>query len=101
MSNDLVLGALSGGTAAFVWSAISWMALPWHHATFRSFSDEDALVRAIEAHAPSSGMYGIPGPPRAPKNASREEREAVETAAWQRMQSGPIVTAVVVRRGFG
>jgi hypothetical protein len=96
----LLLGAGVGGVAAWTWGAVSWMALPWHHATFRRFEDEDALVRAIEATAPATGVYGYPAPPRAAKGASREAVAAAEDRVREQMRRGPLVLAVVQRSGF-
>lgn len=87
MARMLVLGTLVGGTVAWVWGAISWMALPWQRATFLAFRDQDAVARAIAENAPRSGMYGIP----------------VETDAdaESRLATGPLVLAAVRREGFG
>ncbi|HEY7475307.1 MAG TPA: hypothetical protein VH679_09880 [Vicinamibacterales bacterium] len=101
MTWTLIGGAVAGGVIAWVWGAISWMALPWHHATFLAFSDESEIERAILASAPVSGVYGLPAPPRTPRGADRAAREAADRAAQQRMIAGPIVTAVVQRHGFG
>lgn len=87
MIGMLLLGALAGGVAAFVWGAISWMALPWHRATFASFRDQEAVARVIAENAPRSGLYGIPAESDADADA--------------RMKSGPLVLAVVQLRGFG
>ncbi len=98
MLQTLLIGALAGGATAFVWGAISWMLLPWHHATFLAFTDEDAVIRTIVEQAPRSGVYGIPAPPR---GATREQRAKADEIASKRMQSGPLVMAVINRGGFG
>ncbi|MCI0651549.1 MAG: hypothetical protein L0Z55_06685 [Planctomycetes bacterium] len=101
MLANIVLAALFGGLAFFVWSAISWMALPWHRGQYMEFADEDAVAAAIVANAPTSGLYGLPETPKAPPGATAEQAKAAEEALWAKMQSGPIVTAVVTRGGFG
>lgn len=50
-------GAVAGGLIAFAWSAISWMALPFHNKTISTHSDPAALVNIMEAGAPKSGVY--------------------------------------------
>lgn len=97
----LLWGALAGGGVAWIWGAISWMALSWHHATFLSFSDEEQMACAVAAACPRSGVYGLPAPPRYAPGMDKAAREAVDLAAQKRMTLGPIVTAVVQRDGFG
>ncbi|MBI3549196.1 MAG: hypothetical protein HY078_09170 [Elusimicrobia bacterium] len=50
-------GAVAGGLIAFVWSSISWMALPFHEKTLSEFKDPVATVQMLSANAPSSGAY--------------------------------------------
>ena len=97
----ILWGALAGGSVAWVWGAISWMALPWHHATFRSFTDEADIERTLLACCPSSGVYGLPAPPKSTPGMDKAARDAADRAAQARMVKGPIVTAIVQREGFG
>jgi hypothetical protein len=98
MLTSILLAAAVGGVVVFVWGAISWMALPWHHATYSPFTDEEAVVRALEANAPVTGVYGIPqGECR---GLTPEEKAAKRAAMMERMKRGPLVLAVVVRRGM-
>jgi hypothetical protein len=97
----IVIGALVGGAVAWIWGAISWAVLPWHHATFLRFSAEEEFASAIAAHCPRSGVYGLPAPPRREPGMSEQMRNAADRAAAARMQAGPIVTAIVQRDGFG
>jgi hypothetical protein len=97
----LLLAALAGGVAFFVWGAISWMALPWHRATYSGFANEDDVVKAIEANAPTSGIYTLPKPECGKGAATPEARKAAQQAAWDKMKKGPLVQAVVQRRGTG
>jgi hypothetical protein len=97
----LLWGALAGGTVTWIWGAISCMVLPWHHKTFRSFSREAEIERAIADNCPSSGVYGLPAPPRHARGTDKAARDEMDRAAQRRMQIGPIVTAIVQRDGFG
>jgi hypothetical protein len=100
MLTDLCVGAIVGGTVLWLWGAVSWMALPWHHATFLAFANEDEVVRLILTACPRSGVYGLPAP-RASTDMDKAERETADRAAHARMVAGPIVTAIVQRNGFG
>ena len=101
MLMTIIWGALVGGAIAWVWGAISWMALPWHHATFRAFSNEDELERVVRTSCPESGVYGLPAPPKSSPGMDKAARATADRAAQARMMSGPIVTAIVQRGGFG
>ena len=99
MWTSILIAALAGGAAAFVWGAISWMALPWHHATYAPFTDEAAVARVLEAHAPVTGVYGMPAGGDC-RGLSPEQKAAKRAAMMERMKTGPLVLAVVVRRGM-
>jgi hypothetical protein len=100
MVTTLAMGALAGGAVLWVWGALSWGVLPWHHATFRRFSNEEDLARAILVHCPRSGVYGLPAAAHEP-GITREQRDARDRAAAERMRAGPVITAIVQRGGFG
>ena len=57
------LGVLLSTVVFFVWSAISWMALPWQRGLFKQFQDEDAMAQLLDTQAPGSGIYGLPAEP--------------------------------------
>jgi hypothetical protein len=82
----------------FVWGFVSWVVLPWHNATLNAFTDENAMVAAIAANAPTRGMYMIPGGHAAP-GLTEEEKRAVEGANMKRMEEGPFVFAAVSPHG--
>ena len=44
MWGSIFKGAIVGAIIAFLWSAISWIALPWHKMTLERFHDEQAVV---------------------------------------------------------
>lgn len=97
---DFALGVTLAAAAFFVWSAISWMALPWQRGVFREFANEERIVQVLAEEAPASAIYGLPGEPRYPPGAGKAERDAIDQAAWTRLQRGPLVFAVVARDGF-
>ncbi len=53
-------GAVLGGLTVFVWSALSWMVLPWHTKGFHAFDHDVDVVRMLDFGAPSSGLYLYP-----------------------------------------
>ena len=56
---------------------------------------------AFDAQAPQSGIYGYPSKPQYPAGATKAEREAIDQAAFDKIQRGPLVFAVVSRKGYG
>ena len=68
MLKKLILGAVLGGAVAFGWGAVSWMVLPWHATTLKTFTDEAAVARVVRQNAPEPGMYLlVPKQQTAPK----------------------------------
>lgn len=65
MFKTCTIGGLAGGIILFIWSAVSWMVLPWHMMNFNSFKDETAVAQTITANAPQSGIYLMPIQPNA------------------------------------
>jgi hypothetical protein len=55
-----IKAGILGGIVLFIWSAISWMVLPWHEQTIHSFKSGQAVVHAIKANVEKSGIYFFP-----------------------------------------
>jgi hypothetical protein len=55
-----IKGGILAGIVLFIWSAITWMELPWHKTTMHSFKDEKAVSESIKVNAPLSGIYFLP-----------------------------------------
>ncbi len=53
-------GAIIGGVLVFVWTALSWMYLPWHKTTVRSFENSVEVASVIKKNAPFGGVYVYP-----------------------------------------
>ena len=77
MTKTIAVGAVLGGIVLFVWSAISWMALPWHNMTFASFADEEAVTAVLFENASGPGVYLLPNPHAEGRNPSEEEMAAM------------------------
>ena len=56
----VILAGILGAIVLFVWSAASWMVLPWHMKTIHTFNDEKSVVAIIQANATESGVYMLP-----------------------------------------
>lgn len=89
MTGKIIKGGLLGGAVVFVWSAISWMALPWHMQTFSTLSDEAAVLKAVKKAAPATGLYLVPNPHPAGAAGTPGEHAATETNAMDRIKEGP------------
>jgi hypothetical protein len=98
---QFLLGVLLSSAAFFIWSAISWMALPWQRGVFKAFTDEDDMTRVLAGQAPESGVYGLPAEPRYPADATKAQRDAIDWAVFDKIMCGPVVFAVVARGHFG
>lgn len=97
MTRSLVLGAVLGGVVVFVWSAVSWMLLPWHESSMRSFTDEAAVAQVIMDNAPSGGMFMIPGMPPGYASMSQAQKDSCAAAMAQMKAAGPYLYGVVWR----
>jgi hypothetical protein len=98
---NFLLGVVLATVVFFAWSAVSWMALPWQRAVFKPFADEDAMANVLASQAPESAIYGLPAEPVYPAGATQQQRAEIDQAAWDKLQRGPLVFAVVSRDGYG
>lgn len=89
MPKKIFLGAIPGGLVAFIGGWISWTMLPWHDATFRSFTDGDAVTVAIKANAPNTGVYLLPSMPPDSSTAIPEQQQVAQDAWAKRYAEGP------------
>jgi hypothetical protein len=98
MMKSLALGAVLGGVVAFIWSAASWMVMPWHNSTMNSFTNEDAVAQVLLENAPTSGMYWLPGLPPNYDTMPAEQKKAADAAMQEKMKTSPFLYGVVLRR---
>jgi len=89
MIKQLVLGSLLGAIVLFLAGAIAWMFIPWPGEPLRSFTNEDAMVAAIKANAPRSGVYILPNPER--KDLTSEQQQKI----MENSARGPFMFASV------
>ena len=90
MLKRLLLGTVLGGVVVYAWGSISWMALPWHQATFQAFTNEEVVSTVLQLAAPASGVYLLPK-----MGASASEQQL----AHERMKQGPVMLAAIRAHG--
>lgn len=74
MVKKIVISGIVGGVVLFLWSAISWMVLPYHMETIHSFKDSKVVAETVKDNAMvSSGMYFTPMMHKDGSNMSTEE----------------------------
>ena len=56
----LLIGTLAAALTLFVWQTISNVAIPWHSATIKAFTNNGAIVDAIRANTSGNGVYTAP-----------------------------------------
>lgn len=81
MTKSLAICSILGALVLFVWSALSWMVIPWHEKTMSGFTDDKAVSEAIRANIKGSGVYFSP-------------------ADEARVASGPLVYAAIRQEGM-
>ena len=58
--SQVIKAAILGGIVLFVWSMVSWMALPWHMKTMHAFKDECAVSCVLKDNVDYKGVYCLP-----------------------------------------
>ncbi len=52
-----VTAVLAGGLIAFIWSSISWMAIPWHQPTMSIFEEPGGGAGERDSATASPGRF--------------------------------------------
>ena len=95
MGKQLALGSILGAVILFVWSAIAWMLIPWPGQPLRKFTDEDAVLSAIKANAPRSGIYLLPNEPTRTPGMTDEQYKKLQQESMDKMSGSSMVFASV------
>jgi hypothetical protein len=95
MIKQLVLGTVLGAIVLFIWSALAWMIIPWPGEPFQTFTNEVAVMQAITANAPRSGIYMSPNEPKRTPGMTDAQYKAAGQAAMDQSARGPMVFAAV------
>lgn len=91
----VLLASLAGAAVAFVWTMISWMALPWHDLDFRSFADPTPVTESVMNQTTDSGIYLLPNAdPEAHNDPEKHEQWMADAA------KGPFALMVLRREGM-
>jgi hypothetical protein len=101
MGKQLLLGTVLGAIVLFIWSALSWMVIPWPGEPLRSFTNAEELAQAIKANTPRSGNYLLPNEVKRTPGMTEEQYQKAMQDANNRMMQGPIVFAAVRLEPFG
>jgi len=59
MIGKLIKGALIGGLIYFIWTIVSWVALPWHKLYLSKVPNEANVSIMLKSEIPQSGLYFI------------------------------------------
>ncbi len=100
-TSRIILAAVLGGVAMFVWGALDHEVLPLYNNALQKFTNEEAVTQAIVSGTPVSGTYFMPYIVNSPPGASEAEKKAAEQANEQRSQKGPQMFAFVRVGDFG
>ena len=88
MKKAVFMGALVGGIIAFVWSFISWMALPWYKNSLMNFKSYEQVASVIKENTCGQGIYLLPG------GCGEDDQ-----LSKQRYECGPIMFAAITPDG--
>lgn len=91
MGKALIKGTLLGAIILFIWTALSWMVLPWHCNTLKKYTDEKSVAAIIKTNTTESGIYVLPH--MCDSTMSKEEH-------MQASAKGPLVFSVIRRDGY-
>lgn len=60
MNKKILSAGILGGVIIFIWSAVSWMMLPYHMSSIHNFTNVNAVVDVVKQNAPKNGVYLMP-----------------------------------------
>jgi hypothetical protein len=99
MGKKLLAGVL-GGLAFFLWSFVAHMLLGLGETGIREIPNEQAVVSAMKANIPASGLYMMPGYGLPPDAMHSQKMKAMQSEAMQaKMKAGP--TGLLVYHATG
>lgn len=90
MGKSLVLGTILGAVVLFVWMMVSWMVLPWHCTSIKSFADESKVATVLMENTTEDGVYVLPC------MCCGTDTDSHMAA----MKKGPVVFTAIQRYGF-
>ncbi|MCA9405683.1 MAG: hypothetical protein KC684_04040 [Candidatus Omnitrophica bacterium] len=99
MKNKFTIAILAG-LVAFIWSWVSWMALPFHNQMLHKFKNSDAVAAALKMNAPENGIYLLPWCDNLDKKLSKEEQKAAYAEHDKKLKEGPYAYVLVRPNGM-
>ena len=89
MTTRIILAAILGAIAMFIWTSIAHMFLPLGHAGISEIPNEQTVTAAMQSSiGDQSGFYFFPGPGLGHKPTQAEEREAMKQVE-EKMKTNP------------
>ncbi len=90
----IVIAGVAGAIVLFIWSSISWMAIPWH--LMEKFPGEAGIRQTLKLTEAERGVYWIPTEDRSvDKSALTGAQSEAMTEAWKKAhREGPIAMVV-------
>lgn len=87
-----IISLIAGTLILFVWSALSWMVLPFHSNTLNSIPVKAINAELLKEHLTKDGVYHYPGFPEENTPQALKEME-------NRIETGPRITLMVFKSG--
>ena len=85
MNSKAIISIVTGTIILFVWSMISWMALPFHGNGFNTIPEDAMDMTQLKKVMPESGIYHYPGIPE-------DNSEATMKKIEDQLAEGPRIT---------
>ncbi len=85
----ILIAALAGGLALFIWSALSWTTLPLHKSSIHTIPNEDFVATVLKTGIPSKGVYLFPASPGMTGDLPADQAKAPAETFMKKMQTGP------------
>ena len=90
----ILLAALLGALAAYVWTTVAHMFLPIGMMGISVMPNEDVVLQSLSENIPTEGMYVFPG-----WDVEKEMTEAEENAWYEKHRNGPAGFMVYTPKG--
>ncbi len=95
----IIIAGLLAGLVVFIWSSISWMALPFHGKTLHTIPDEALNLEVMDEQMTVHGVYHYPG--MGDKEAMKADPEKAMAELTEKHARGPRVAFMVFLPGGG
>jgi len=100
MAKKIVLAAILGAIALFIWESIAHILLPLGEAGIKAMSNEQTVLSSLKENIKEPGFYIFPAPDRTP-GMSREQRQEAERRAQEKWRTGPSGIMIFHPEGAG